>query len=367
MTNTADIHTVHSAGELTFTESEIEPNRFAIQASGNWLMSITHNGEQVELRQRANLRRLVACWNAFEGVSTETIESEGKAASKRKALPDEQIGQDPIFRAGVRFAEAAHYIKEQSYARDTLKQALEAHRMLRNWIKAVPQEVVLPAMPGIDGDWLDEVERNLRAALEQQADPVYKDSTSHLHVGDSAFESWFQAQPFATQIGIKQISRDSYAAGMGDPLVVAAPQQQGEPAIPAHLDVRKILLAVTPGDGSGLEVYAKSVNDVVDTLTKLDERLEQLEFENPPIATEQGVIIIEMDCGAIQSTISKGVTASFVIIDRAAEFADEDSIVQIDGERVSVHRYSANGGDDDEVNRLLGQLDNDPTGRSSAS
>ncbi len=29
----------------------------------------------------------------------------------RKPLTDEQIGQDPIFRAGVRFAEAAHGIK----------------------------------------------------------------------------------------------------------------------------------------------------------------------------------------------------------------------------------------------------------------
>lgn len=61
----------------------------------------------------------------------------------------------------------------------------------------------------------------LRAALAA-AEPAYRDSTPHLNVGNSAFESWFQAQPFATQIGIKQISRDSYAAGMGDPLVVAA-------------------------------------------------------------------------------------------------------------------------------------------------
>jgi hypothetical protein len=32
-------------------------------------------------------------------------------APRRKPLTDEQIGQDPIFRAGVRFAEAAHNIK----------------------------------------------------------------------------------------------------------------------------------------------------------------------------------------------------------------------------------------------------------------
>jgi hypothetical protein len=51
--------------------------------------------------------------------------------------------------------------------RQAAQQALEAHKMLRDWIKAVPQEVALPAMPGIDGDWLDEVESNLCAALEQ--------------------------------------------------------------------------------------------------------------------------------------------------------------------------------------------------------
>lgn len=53
-------------------------------------------------------------------------------------------------------------------------------------------------------------------------DGAYRDSTPLLHVGDSAFEDWFQAQPFATQTGIKQMCRDSYAAGMGDPLVTYA-------------------------------------------------------------------------------------------------------------------------------------------------
>ncbi|AVQ84253.1 hypothetical protein [Variovorax sp. PMC12] len=49
---------------------------------------------------------------------------------------------------------------------------------------------------------------------------VYADSTSHLHVGDSSFEDWFQAHPKACT-GDKQLARDAYAAGMGDPLVVA--------------------------------------------------------------------------------------------------------------------------------------------------
>jgi hypothetical protein len=53
-------------------------------------------------------------------------------------------------------------------------------------------------------------------------DATYTDSTPKLHVGSSAFEDWFQQQPFATQTGVKQMCRDAYAAGMGDPLVTYA-------------------------------------------------------------------------------------------------------------------------------------------------
>jgi hypothetical protein len=53
--------------------------------------------------------------------------------------------------------------------------------------------------------------------------PVYKDSTPHLHVGDSAFESWFSEYNPAGK-GDKQRARDAYAAGMGDQLVAPAAQ-----------------------------------------------------------------------------------------------------------------------------------------------
>ena len=73
--------------------------------------------------------------------------------------------------------------------------------------------------PELSGKLLGECEAALAEAEAQPA--KYADSTPHLNVGNSAFEHWFQAQQFATQTGIKQISRDSYAAGMGDPLVCA--------------------------------------------------------------------------------------------------------------------------------------------------
>lgn len=49
----------------------------------------------------------------------------------------------------------------------------------------------------------------------------YKDSTPQLHVGNSSFEDWYQSHSKAA-VGDKQLARDSYAAGMGDPLVKAA-------------------------------------------------------------------------------------------------------------------------------------------------
>ena len=47
--------------------------------------------------------------------------------------------------------------------------------------------------------------------------------------------------------------------------------------VPAEFDVRRILLAVVPGDGNGEEVYAKSVADVEAKLTEMGQRIEDLE------------------------------------------------------------------------------------------
>lgn len=48
-----------------------------------------------------------------------------------------------------------------------LKDAEQAIQALREYIQALPEDVVatLPAMPGIDGDWLDEVQTELTAAV----------------------------------------------------------------------------------------------------------------------------------------------------------------------------------------------------------
>jgi len=69
----------------------------------------------------------------------------------------------------------------------------------------------------------------------------------------------------------------------------ASPQsvEKGE-AIPDDCDVRKILLCVVPGDGSGHEVYAKNIGDVEQLLIELGERLE--EFESARAAAPQAAL-----------------------------------------------------------------------------
>ena len=48
---------------------------------------------------------------------------------------------------------------------EALDLTLEAHQAMREWIDAVPDDTVLPAMPGCDRDWIDTVEATLKQAL----------------------------------------------------------------------------------------------------------------------------------------------------------------------------------------------------------
>lgn len=52
-------------------------------------------------------------------------------------------------------------------SKELLKDSEVAIRALREYIQALPDDVVaaLPAMPGIDGDWLDELQADLRTAI----------------------------------------------------------------------------------------------------------------------------------------------------------------------------------------------------------
>lgn len=80
---------------------------------------------------------------------------------------------------------------------------------------------------------------------------AYKDSTPQLHVGDISFEGWYAGYVKEGTVSLKQNCRDAYAAGMGDPLVVAAPQAQA--------DARDAALAATEQDA--LRLVRQTVRD----------------------------------------------------------------------------------------------------------
>lgn len=112
----------HTPGKLAYTESEHEPNRFSIGTiGGGWLLAIQHNGEQMAEAQRENVRRLVACWNACDGIYTEKLE---------KASGD----ISPVFAL----------LMETSAQRDAL---LGLHRKHMELMMEIAQELKNPRLP----------------------------------------------------------------------------------------------------------------------------------------------------------------------------------------------------------------------------
>lgn len=61
-----------------------------------------------------------------------------------------------------------------------LADAAYAIAALREYIQAIPDEVAasLPAMPGVDGDWLAEVQENLRVATNSKGSAMPTDMTA---------------------------------------------------------------------------------------------------------------------------------------------------------------------------------------------
>lgn len=61
-------------GRINFHE-EGEANHYAmLTEDGRWWLALVANGEMTSERQRANFRRLAACWNACLDVDTVTLE-----------------------------------------------------------------------------------------------------------------------------------------------------------------------------------------------------------------------------------------------------------------------------------------------------
>lgn len=60
---------------ISYRENGEADSYALVDQEGRWLMTLLHNGSQVTQAQRDNLHRMVACWNAFDGMTTESIEA----------------------------------------------------------------------------------------------------------------------------------------------------------------------------------------------------------------------------------------------------------------------------------------------------
>lgn len=64
----------HTEGRVTFREDGDACHYSMLTENGRWMLALLHNGEQASARQIANFRRLAACWNACQGITTEDLE-----------------------------------------------------------------------------------------------------------------------------------------------------------------------------------------------------------------------------------------------------------------------------------------------------
>jgi hypothetical protein len=88
------------------------------------------------------------------GITVNVGTERGQHANKVKALEQlEVLVQE--FKGSIMKTDA-----------ELLKEALNLIESLADWIDAVPMDTVLPAMPGVDGDWAAGVVAELRERLK---------------------------------------------------------------------------------------------------------------------------------------------------------------------------------------------------------
>lgn len=113
---------------------------------------------------------------------------------------------------------------------------------------------------------------------------------------------WVPTEPtedmlFAAEISKPRGYRDLWAA-----MLAASPQ-----APVPELDVRKILLGIVPGDGNGLEVYAKSVEDVERKLSEMWQRIEDLEgMTQSPTQPQPSIEVLREELAQLGYTFERG-------------------------------------------------------------
>ena len=65
----------HTEGWITFNANGAANSYALFDSAGRWWLSALMNGEMLSERQVANMRRLAACWNICDGLTTGTLEN----------------------------------------------------------------------------------------------------------------------------------------------------------------------------------------------------------------------------------------------------------------------------------------------------
>ncbi|MES2950245.1 MAG: hypothetical protein V4858_17010 [Pseudomonadota bacterium] len=106
-----------------------------------------------------------------------------------------------------------------------------------------------------------------KAARAELASPLVAPVGDAVHVGDSDFETWYSTQTPGYG-NLKQLARDAYAAGMGDPLAAATRPQEvvrGEPVTDEQADeianacYHELLVTTTYNGGMGGQTWDRAL------------------------------------------------------------------------------------------------------------
>jgi len=128
----------NTKGRLSIKENGDANSYALLDESGKWLLSVLHNGEKLTSVQRETMRRVAACWNACEGISTDNLEDNRAVAWLAQRYNEAVKQRDELLKAILELREAnSQYNKERGgpwvfhrVSPDTQRRVYAAHQAL---------------------------------------------------------------------------------------------------------------------------------------------------------------------------------------------------------------------------------------------